>query len=228
MKVLFLVIATNNHNKYISSLIKSIKQYAFPQLTKDILLFSDKPNTAADIIKPIAHLPWPLITLLRFNYFKTIADIINLYDYVFYIDSDMEVVSCLREDILPPNNEIVATSHYHYSADETGPYEFDNKQSTAYVSSALDLKGKYCQACFFGSDSKTFLKMVNALEKNIRIDLEKNIIARWHDESHFNKFLLQNKIKQLDQGYCYNIHHDKGYKVNTKILHYENQTSTHL
>lgn len=222
MKILFLIISTNKHNRYLPALIKSIKKYTTSRST-DILLFSDDSNTDVDIFKPVLHLPWPLTTLLRFNYFNTVADILSSYDYVFYIDSDMEVVDYLEDEILPATAEIVTTSHYHYSKEEIGPYEFNNKDSTAYVERSSKLKGKYCQACFFGSTSKLFLEMSAELDKNIKIDLNKNIIARWHDESHFNKFILNKKTKQLDQRYCFNPNRLKGYPFSGKIHHFENQ-----
>lgn len=226
MKILFLIISTNKHNRYIPTLVKSIKKYTIPQST-DILLFSDDSNTDVDICKPIIHLPWPLTTLLRFNYFNTVTDIISSYDYVFYMDSDMEVVDYLQDVILPANDEIVTTSHYHYSKEEVGPYEFNNKDSTAYVEYTSELKGKYCQGCFFGGASKIFLNMAAEIDNNIKTDLNKNIIARWHDESHFNKFILNKKTKQLDQRYCFNPNHSKGYTFSGKILHFENKTFTY-
>jgi hypothetical protein len=34
--------------------------------------------------------------------------------------------------------------------------------------------------------------MVNTMKNNINTDLSKNLIAIWHDESHLNKFMVDN------------------------------------
>ena len=53
-------------------------------------------------------------------------------------------------------------------------------------------------------EAKEFLKMCSNLSKNINKDLENGIVAKWHDESHMNRWRIDNPpSKILDCGYCY-------------------------
>ena len=47
--------------------------------------------------------------------------------------------------------------------------------------------------------------MIKLLENNVNIDLEKDIIAAWHDESHVNRFFSDNeeKVFTLSPGFAY-------------------------
>ena len=45
--------------------------------------------------------------------------------------------------------------------------------------------------------------MIDELDRNVSIDLEKDIIAIWHDESHMNRYFVDNKPKTLKPNYAY-------------------------
>jgi histo-blood group ABO system transferase len=46
--------------------------------------------------------------------------------------------------------------------------------------------------------------MAHYMQENIKADLAKNIIAIWHDESHLNRYFIDNKpTKILSPSYCY-------------------------
>ena len=66
-----------------------------------------------------------------------------------------------------------------------------NKMSSAYID---NIDGdEYIMGGFFGGRKDDFLKMSEILQNNIDKDLENNIIALWHDESHLNRYLVDLK-----------------------------------
>ena len=75
------------------------------------------------------------------------------------------------------------------------------------------------QGAFNGGRSKEFLQMCEQLSKNTHEDLENNVIALWHDESHLNKYIINRRYKTLPCNYSYpegwNI---EEYKDDIKIL----------
>ena len=48
------------------------------------------------------------------------------------------------------------------------------------------------RGCLWGGKGKSVIELCEILSERIDKDLEKDIIAEWHDESHLNKFFLDN------------------------------------
>jgi hypothetical protein len=67
-----------------------------------------------------------------------------------------------------------------------------NKNSTASVNKDDDLS-VYFQGCLWGGKVPNIITLIEELDNRINIDLKNNIIAEWHDESHLNKFFIENK-----------------------------------
>jgi len=73
--------------------------------------------------------------------------------------------------------------------------------STAYVSD--EDHDKYYAAAFVGGKSETFLKMAKTISERVDEDERNGIIAKWHDESHLNKYFNENPPTQLSPSYMY-------------------------
>lgn len=204
-KIAIISIATGRYISLFDNLQKSIFEKFLPNYEKTIFLFTDSEYYHGDNIKinKILHLPWPLNTLLRFHYIDTIIESLKQYDLIYYIDSDIIVHNIINNEIFPNNlNEIICTEHY-WEFKCLHPYE-NNKNSTAYVDvNDVNFNPQYCQACFFGSYKDVFLEMSNYLKENINIDLKNNTISKWHDESHFNKYILNKPKKILKNSYTH-------------------------
>ena len=68
--------------------------------------------------------------------------------------------------------------------------------------------------------------MSEELNQNINIDLKNNYIAFWHDESHFNKYILNNPCMLLHSGYTHPPRiHEKDNKNPIKLLHLNAHTA---
>jgi hypothetical protein len=51
----------------------------------------------------------------------------------------------------------------------------------------------YYQGCLWGGKVPDVLEMIEELESRVNEDLKNNVIAVWHDESHMNKYFIENK-----------------------------------
>jgi histo-blood group ABO system transferase len=109
----------------------------------------------------------------------------------------MRFVDAVGEEIL---SDRVATQHpYLYNTRGTPE---TNPKSLACISEAEQMQ--YFAGGFNGGSSEEFLKMSKTLSENIDRDFSNNIIAIWHDESHMNRYFVDNPpTKILDPGYCY-------------------------
>lgn len=205
IKIGFIIIATNKYIIYLNDLLESIDKYCFlsdKYVVHKYILTNKKINlkfSNLHIVK-VVHEPWPFITLKRFELIDKISSALDALDYIFYLDVDSKVVSEINDEIL---SSFAATIHpYTYKQDRQQHAYETNVDSMAYIPSE---KGtKYFCGGFYGGEKLSFLNMVKILKDNIDIDLKKGIIARYHDESHLNKYLADNPPSlELNPGYTY-------------------------
>lgn len=141
---------------------------------------------------------WPLPTLLRYNLFLQQEEYINNFDYLFYIDVDMRITDWIGEEIL---GNLVAAQHPMYALRRNliPPYE-PNPDSTAYIprpGRIVEEGGKkrfeplYYAGGFQGGKTEDFIKAMKVMRERIEQDFNKNYIAIWNDESHWNKYLFE-------------------------------------
>jgi len=204
MKICICLVATGKYDIFLSTLIESIKKF-FPQSCEIFfLIFTNKDLKKDKNIEYsfISHKPFPYPSLYRYHFIISKTNHLQNFDYCFYLDVDMRVVSpILDEDILV--NGIFATIHPGFYSKNNTEFTYERrKESEAYIPIG---QGKYYFAGgFLGGKSKNFLDMAETISYKIDKDNKKNIIAIWHDESYMNKYFLQNHPhKILSPSYCY-------------------------
>ena len=66
-----------------------------------------------------------------------------------------------------------------------------------------DKIAQYCCGGFQGGSSKEYLKLCETISANIDQDDKKGILAIYHDESHVNRYFVDNPpTRILNAGYC--------------------------
>lgn len=202
-KIGLLVIATGKYDQFIPPLYKSMKKYFMKGHDVKMFVFTDKEMPKKDdlIVLKHKHEPWPNPTLKRYHVFDKYKNTLSEMDYLYYCDADMLFVNNVGDEILPDNeSELVGTKHPAFFLGKRGTYE-TNANSTAFV---LNNEGKvYFAGGFNGGTSNAFLKMSEIIKNNVDKDLENQLIAVWHDESHINRYFIDNPPKVLNPSYCY-------------------------
>ena len=180
----------------------------------EVMLWSDIPQEGITDIKvfPTEPTEWPLPTLMRYNLFLQEEEYLKNFDYLFYIDVDMQIVDWIGEEIL--GDGLTAAQHPMYALRPIlhPPYE-PNPESTAYIprpGRIIEEDGKkrfeqlYYAGGFQGGKTEDFIKAMKVMRKNIEDDFNLNYIARWNDESHWNKYLFENPpVVVLNPSYIY-------------------------
>lgn len=192
MNIAVVVIATGKYDVFIKPLEESINKHFMKGHNVEVFIFSDQ---LGDFY--MEHKPFPYPTLMRYHQFNKQKDILKTFDYIFYCDVDMLFCGPVGDEIL--SDGLTACIHpFVESRSFKNTFEL-NKESTAYTE---DIK-TYCCGGFQGGTSEAFLNMSQTIADNIDIDLDKGIVARWHDETHYNKYLTLNKpSKILSRDYC--------------------------
>ncbi len=202
MKICILTIATNKYIQFVQKLYDDIAEKFLPGAQINCLLFTDHEVESSDNVRvhQIDHEPWPIPTLKRYNYFVKEKDFILEHDYCFYLDADMRIDALVGNEIL---GDLVATMHPYQSFYSNEEASYDrNPESLAYVPVG---QGKtYYAGGFNGGKSEVFMEMAAQIADNVLIDQEKGVTALWHDESHMNRYLIDNPpTLTLDPNYCF-------------------------
>jgi|TARA_Y100000310_G_scaffold169451_2_gene169508 histo-blood group ABO system transferase len=192
MEVGVLIISTGKYDVFLQPLAESIAKHFLLAHEVTIFSFGDK-----NCKFHMDHKPFPYPTLMRYHQFNKQKDELSKMDYLFYCDVDMLFVRDIGSEIL--SDGLTACIHpYSESRSFKNTFEL-NKNSTAYTED-IDT---YCCGGFQGGTSEAFLRMSEQIAMAIDIDLQNGIVARWHDETHYNKYLTINKpSKILSRDYC--------------------------
>ncbi len=148
---------------------------------------------------------WPNNTLLRFEMFlKQKEELANMDFLVFFNANILMVNNITTEEFLPNPEEKQfllggLQPGFYYRKRKEFPYE-KNEKSTAFIPKN---KGElYFMGALIGGVSEYFLKACEVIDSNTKEDLKNNLIAIFHDESHWNKYLVDRKdIKILTPEY---------------------------
>lgn len=207
MKIGILYIALGNYSVMWPEFYESAKKHFFINEKTHFYVFTDDKtitnNQDIDVLET-RNMGWPGNTLYRFKLFTSISDRLKQYDYLFFFNANAMFVSDVGEDILPKNGEkLISVQHFVYKNKHPAYIQYDrNKKSTAYVPWKHEPK-EYCQACLLGGEGKAFLEMCEILSNNIDIDDKNGVCALWHDESHFNHYIMDHEVRVLPQEYAF-------------------------
>jgi len=199
LQIGLLIVATGRYIEFVEPLVKSAEKHFLTNHEVTYFVFTDRqiPNLPNIVKIPQERLGWPYDTMMRYEMYYNAKDLLENMDYLFACDADMLFVDTVGEEIL---GEQVATQHPGFVG-KRGTYE-TRPESTAYISRN---EGKYYFAGGFnGGSSQEFLKRSKIMTENIYKDLEKDIVAVWHDESHLNRYFVDNPPTViLTPSYCY-------------------------
>ena len=112
----------------------------------------------------------------------------------------INIINKIGDEVL---SDLVATMHPYQSFSPKEQRTYDrNPKSLACVSPG-DEGEFYYAGGFNGGSTKEFLKMSEVIANRVTKELQHDIIPLWHDESHLNRYFVDNPpTKTLDCGYC--------------------------
>ena len=207
-------IATNIYINDFNRFLISIKNF-FPNIKKEIILLTNSelnilninnyPNISINYHK-IDDFPWPIITLFKMKY---IYDYKGNYDYVFYFNANSELLNTNYSWFDP--TKINVSIHKDWLFENKNNALFlepfmDNPNSTSYIGT---LDYIYVQGAFFGGPAQMIYDMCKIINEMLTIDLQNNIIPRYHDETYLNKYCLLFKEQvNISNVFISEIHYD--------------------
>ncbi len=198
-KVGLLIVATGKYSEFVDRLLDSADKYFCTNQDVIYFVFTDGELASRKNMKTFfqPRLGWPQDTLMRLSIYYQHSEDLKDLDYIFAVDADMLFVDTVGDEIL---SDRVATQHPGFFS-RRGTYE-TRRISTAYVGPK---EGDYYFAGGFnGGSSQEFLKLARIIAENIQKDLQKRFVAIWNDESHINRYFIDNPPTcVLTPSYCY-------------------------
>jgi hypothetical protein len=210
VKVAILYICTGKYDVFWKDFFESYEQYFLPNSQKEYFVFTDSETLYSEDICNRIHkiyqkqLGWPDDTLMRFHMFDSISEKLEKFDYIFFMNANCKCVTTItEEEFLPKDKDILVVQHPGAYKKRPNKFTYDrNPKSTAYIPKG---QGQYyiCGG-INGGKSEAYLNLIKELKKNIDIDKANGVIAKWHDESHINRYILNHDNWMiLSPSYCF-------------------------
>lgn len=228
MKVAISFIGTSKYLNFLPQYYEKIHENFLPNTEKTFLVFTDGEGDFPEDVKVYSqkHLEWPYITLTRFEILNKAREEIAKHDWLVFLDADTIVVDKVLEEDFFSDKPLFGVWHpCHYlkmpphnrlpGALETNPL------SLSYVNTETELPDVYYQGCLWGGKVPEVLDMIDELKNRVNIDLKNNVIAVWHDESHLNKYFIENMsiVNTLHPEYAYPEVFSEYCEFEPKIVH---------
>tara|TARA_Y100000034_G_scaffold136751_1_gene215437 strand:+ start:1220 stop:1990 length:771 start_codon:yes stop_codon:yes gene_type:complete len=204
LKAAIIFIGTSKYADFFPRWKHSVDNHFLVDCEKTIFAFSDQKEKEyffADGVVgvEVPFVEWPQATLYRYKFLTSISSLLSDFDYVFYLDADLyALVDIQISDIIKDDKSLVGVQHPG-NAQNPGWHTLEtNEQSRACVPHQLGHYGPhavYHQGCFWGGSKDAVIEMAKTLNERIDDDLSRNVMAIWYDESHMNKYFLENLIE---------------------------------
>lgn len=229
-------IGTDKYLNFLPSWYESCEKNLVPSIKKHYFVFTDgemQDSPSNMSVYNHEHQPWPYITLLRFDTILKAKEELQDYDWMLFIDADMQVVNEIDLDELVTDKKYIGVHHpCHYLKmpphnQGTGVFETNPLSKAGIVDS--DDTSIYYQGCVWGGRIPEVIQMMEELQKRIQEDLDNNVIAMWHDESQMNKFFAEvpNEVNVLTPSFAFPEDFSQHCDFEPKIVHLSKDNSSY-
>ncbi len=187
MRIALCLIATGEYWRFVPPCIESArKNFCFGESVQ-VHVFSDKEVTGPCVrCWNSAHRAWPSPTLYRYHTILEAKTELVRLDYVFYLDVDTRFVAPVRAEIC---GGLTATLHPGYFGKPRTSYSYENRLDSRACVRADEGTRYYCGA-FQGGGAQNWVSAMEEMASRIDDDASRGVTAIWHDESHWNRYLI--------------------------------------
>lgn len=235
MKVAIIFIGTAKYLNFLPNYYSNAEKFLFPSVEKQYFVFTDGeldglPDNITLI--PQEHLPFPYITLYRFDIIKRAIDKIEEYDYLLFMDADTKVVAPVEFGEIFDDKKPLTGAHHPCHALGMNPHTkfpgaFETNPASLASVTHSDDTSTYWQACIWGGRMAEAKELVFELDRRVKVDESNGIIAVWHDESQINKYFIERKsmVNTIHPKYAYPEIFDDMLEWEPKIVHLSKDNS---
>lgn len=211
-KVGVCLVATGKYHQFLERVAKSCYSRFVKPHQLEFFVFTDAISSVPEEYSGCAvhryfveRKGFPGDTLYRYHYMlKAEADLVRM-DHIFYMDVDYWVCNPAETDKLLVEG-LVAVKHLHNLHPQPGRIKGSpelNPASTACIPADKSMQFYFCGG-FQGGSSGAYIQAMKDISAAIDTDDRNGVMAVWHDESHWNRYLVDHPPQTiLSQSYVY-------------------------
>ena len=115
-KIAILYICTGKYDIFWKDFFLSAEKFFLPKHHKEYFIFTDKELYAQDTCSRIhkfyqENLGWPFNTLKRFEMFLRIKEQLKNFDFIFFMNANLEFLKEVNEEFLPIEENLTLVQH---------------------------------------------------------------------------------------------------------------------
>lgn len=231
------MVATGKYIQYVEKTQKECVQKFLAPHHLEFFLFTDQTDSTPSMVGRfpvhkylIERKGFPGDTLYRYHYMDLGREKLQHFDYIIYMDVDYAIYNrpCYTDFLV--GKGLIATKHLHNLHEKVNEKGLVGSPETNPESQACIPKGKKMTAYYAGGvqggKASDFLKAFTDLKAQIDADDHKGIMAKWHDESHWNRYMVDHPPSEINQNHIYPEHciieNGKAMKANTNCTSLHN------
>lgn len=201
------------------------EQYFCTSCKKHYFVVTDKEIGNADNLTIIHqdNLGWPCNVLFRYLFFLRIKKELINYDYLFFFNGNTRFrQEITEEEFLPTDADggLVALT-WHTADEDSDKFGFERRESSsAFI--PYSTRRLYLQSGITGGKTKNYLHLLETCHEMTMEDINFGIVPISHDESIYNKYMLNHEAKLLDSTYGIPSQWDKKHKAKIVFQRKEN------
>lgn len=191
-------IATGRYVEFVPALVDSARRHLLG--LGPVFVLTDAESIDCDVtLLPWGRMEWPLPTLLRYRAFNEYAQQLSTVDVLLYTDADMLFIDDVEVRGVAG---LIAVRHPGFASAPRSEWPYERRiASTAHVPAGRGT-GYFCGGVQ-GGRTPMYLAAARAIDAAVAKDEASGITATWHDESHWNRYLVEHPAElQLDADYC--------------------------
>lgn len=213
MRIGILYICTGKYDIFWKDFYLSSEQYFMKdvQCTREYYVFTDSPKLYDEENNKRIHrikqenLGWPDNTLKRFHIFLRIKErLLQETDFLFFCNANLLFKQSIGYEIIPQkeNHQLVGTIHPGFYNSQNLDFTYERRHnSKAYIAEGEGTN--YYAGGLSGGFTEAYLQLCETIKSWVDIDESNDIVAIWHDESHINRYFLENPPFILSPAYLY-------------------------
>lgn len=193
--IAILYIATGRYTIFWDVFYESAERYFLPTCQKHYFVFTDRSEDIrhkgnVQIIEQ-EKLGWPYDTLMRFDIFLKAEEMLKPMDYIYFFNANLEFIDTITEsEFISPDKPLLGILHPGFWDKTPEQFTYDrNIDSLVYI--PQDTGYQYFMGGGNGGRADAYLSLIHELSRRISYDLDKGLIALWHDESHLNRYYYE-------------------------------------